>query len=93
MPINNLVNVQATWYHARYVKIQEILGNCRKFFLWLALQKVDLRQIPAIVSSLKFEYLLLMCISLTLEHVTRAWRWQMILANRPSTSNTHTSVW
>lgn len=53
------------------------------FFLWLVLQKVDLRQIPAIVSSLKFEYLLLMCISLTLEHVTRAWRWQMILANRP----------
>lgn len=53
------------------------------FFLWLALQKVEFEQIPAILSGLKYQYLLLMCITLTFEHMARAVRWQFILSDRP----------
>ena len=52
------------------------------FFLWLALQKVDLKQIPTIMAGLRYQFIILMCLSLTCEHLVRAWRWQLILANR-----------
>ncbi|MDD3146487.1 MAG: lysylphosphatidylglycerol synthase transmembrane domain-containing protein [Candidatus Riflebacteria bacterium] len=53
------------------------------FFLWLALQKVDLKQIPAIAAGLRYQFVILMCISVTIEHLVRSWRWQFILAHRP----------
>ena len=52
------------------------------FFLWLALQKVDWKHVPAILGSLKYEYILLICVSYTIEHFIRALRWQQILCNR-----------
>ncbi|PKL46015.1 MAG: hypothetical protein CVV42_17890 [Candidatus Riflebacteria bacterium HGW-Riflebacteria-2] len=52
------------------------------FFLWLALQKVDWKHVPAILGSLKFEYLFLIFISYTLEHLIRAVRWRQILIGR-----------
>lgn len=52
------------------------------FFLWLALQKVDWKHVPAILSSLKLEYIFVILISYTLEHLIRAVRWQQILFER-----------
>ena len=52
------------------------------FFLWLALQKVDWKHVPAILASLRFEFLFLIFISYTLEHLIRAFRWQQILFER-----------
>ncbi len=53
------------------------------FFLWLALQKVDFKQIPTILSGLRYHFVIFMCLSLTCEHLVRAWRWQLILSHRP----------
>ncbi len=53
------------------------------FFLWLALQRVDFKQIPTIAAGLRYQFVIFMCISLTFEHLVRAWRWQFILAHRP----------
>jgi len=52
------------------------------FFLWLALQKVDWKHVPAILASLRLEFILIICISYTLEHLVRALRWQQILFER-----------
>jgi len=52
------------------------------FFLWLALQKVDWKHVPTILVSLKLQYIFLICISFTLEHLIRAARWQQILFER-----------
>ncbi len=52
------------------------------FFLWLALQKVDWKHVPAILGSLRFEFIFLICISYTVEHLIRAIRWQQILFER-----------
>jgi hypothetical protein len=65
------------------LKSKKFWGIAASFlFLWLALQNADLKQIPTIASSLRFSFLLLMSASLMLEHIFRAWRWQIILANR-----------
>lgn len=52
------------------------------FFLWLALQKVDWKHVPTILASLKFQFIILICISYTFEHLVRAVRWQQILFGR-----------
>jgi uncharacterized protein (TIRG00374 family) len=52
------------------------------FFLWLALQKVDWKHVPTILSSLKFQYIFLIFISYTFEHLARAVRWRQILFER-----------
>lgn len=65
------------------LKSKKFWGIIASFlFLWLALKKVDLEQLPRIISTLKFRYLFLICISYAFEHITRAIRWQMILFNR-----------
>ncbi len=65
------------------LKSKKFWGIAASFlFLWLALQKADLKQIPAIAANLRFSFFLLMCGSFTLEHIFRAWRWQIILSGR-----------
>jgi len=66
------------------LKSKKFWGIIASFlFLWLAFKKVDLNQIPTIISNLRFRYLILICISYGFEHITRAIRWRMILFNRP----------
>lgn len=52
-------------------------------FLWLTLRNIELSQVPSILAGLKFQYVPLILMSLVLEHLTRAVRWQVILHNRP----------
>lgn len=66
------------------LKSKKIWGILASFlFLWLALQKVELKQVPEILASLKFRYLIFICLGYTVEHLTRAYRWQLILPQRP----------
>jgi uncharacterized protein (TIRG00374 family) len=66
------------------LKSKKFWGIIASFlFLWLALQKVELKQVPEILASLQYRYIFFICISYTLEHITRASRWQLILADRP----------
>ena len=55
------------------------------FFLWLALQKVEWKAIPDILSRLQYQYIVLMIFSITCEHLVRAARWRLILFDRPLT--------
>ena len=51
-------------------------------FLWLALRKVDLTQIPALLSRARISYLPLILVSLTCEQLWRAARWKVLLRER-----------
>ena len=48
-------------------------------FLWLALRKVDLHEVPRILATAKPEYVALMFLTLPLEFITRAYRWKILL--------------
>lgn len=66
------------------LKSKKIWGIVASFlFLWLALQKVEFKQVPEIIAGLQFHYLFFIAIGYSVEHVTRAYRWQMILSDRP----------
>lgn len=51
-------------------------------FLWLALRKVDLAQIPALLSRAKLSYLPIIFVSVTFEQLWRAARWKVLLRER-----------
>lgn len=55
------------------------------FFLWLSMRNVSPEKIPAVVSTLRLQFVLLMVLSLTCEHLLRAIRWRTILAGRSVT--------
>lgn len=66
------------------LKSKKFWGITASFlFLWLAFKKVELEQLPTIISNLRFRFLILIFISYGFEHITRAIRWRMILFNRP----------
>ncbi|MBI3038687.1 flippase-like domain-containing protein [bacterium] len=52
------------------------------FFLWLAFRKIDLSKIPSLIAQIYPKALLLCIVSLTFEHLTRAFRWKVILHSR-----------
>lgn len=52
------------------------------FFLWLALRKVEWERLPPILTTVDPWFTALFLGNLTLEHLTRAWRWQLILKDR-----------
>ena len=51
-------------------------------FLWLALRKVDLAQIPALLPRAKLSFLPLVLLSITCEQLWRAARWKVLLRGR-----------
>ncbi|MFZ2960812.1 MAG: lysylphosphatidylglycerol synthase transmembrane domain-containing protein [Candidatus Ozemobacteraceae bacterium] len=51
-------------------------------FLWLALRKVDWAQIPTLARQVKLIFLPLIALSITFEHLWRAWRWKVLLRAR-----------
>lgn len=66
------------------LKSKKIWGILASFlFLWLALQKVEFSKVPEIIASLQFRYLIFIFAGYTVEHISRAYRWQMILSERP----------
>ncbi len=60
--------------------MEKILGFCVSIlFLWLALGKVEWEKIPPILKTVQPTFVLLMLCSLTIEHLSRGLRWQIIL--------------
>jgi len=49
------------------------------FFLWLALRGVDLAKLPALISLVRLDFVAILYLSLTVEILTRGWRWKLIL--------------
>ena len=52
-------------------------------FLWLALRQVNWGAIPGLLRQVRFEFLAFMLVTLTLEGLSRAYRWGVILGDRP----------
>jgi hypothetical protein len=48
-------------------------------FLWLALRRVEWRELPAIFRTIRLELLLPILASILVDHITRAFRWGIIL--------------
>ncbi|MBF0498772.1 MAG: flippase-like domain-containing protein [Candidatus Riflebacteria bacterium] len=60
-----------------------LLGLIFSFvFLWLALRNVDVKQLPKLFGQARLIFLPMIAISMTFEHLWRAWRWKILLRAR-----------